>query len=96
MDIPNNNFMVDNRVFVSKYSKSYIDNKDNFQTTSNFKLIFCPVTRDIFAIANQAHLHRKRMQKSFISTAQQICVLTAQFCASPSSQSKAQACGSKA
>jgi hypothetical protein len=34
------------------------------------------------------------MQKSFIPTAQQNGVLRT-FCASPSSQSKAQACGSK-
>jgi hypothetical protein len=46
------------------------------------------VTRGIFAIANQAHLHRKRMQKSFISTAQQIGVLRT-FCASRSAQAKA-------
>ena len=35
------------------------------------------MTRGILAIANQAHLHRKRMQKSFIPTAQQYGVLTA-------------------
>ena len=46
------------------------------------------MTRGILAIANQAHLHRKRMQISLIPTAQQISVLRT-FCASRSAQSKA-------